>query len=190
LGGQPHGYIFRVEIVLMANPVNYQKPKMNFEEFTQKKILTHDQLHRTVNLWRFQSKKIVFTNGVFDILHRGHLHILNSARSFGDVLIVGVNTNASVHKIKPGRPINDEFSRADVLASLEVVDAVVLFNEETPLQLITEIRPDVLVKGGDYTAEEVVGKEVVESAGGKVEIVPLLKDYSTTALINKISGQS
>ena len=174
----------------MGHPVNYEKPKMNFEEFIQKKIFTHDQLHRAINLWRFQSKKIVFTNGVFDILHRGHLYILNTARSFGDILIVGLNTNASVHKIKPGRPINDEFSRADVLASLEVVDAVVLFNEETPLQLITEIKPDVLVKGGDYKAEDVVGKEVVESAGGRVEIVPLLKDFSTTGLINKLSGKS
>jgi len=162
---------------------------MNFDEVVQRKILTHDQLHHWLAWWRMQGKKIVFTNGVFDILHRGHIHILNSARSFGDILIVGLNTSASVRKIKPGRPINDEVSRAMLLASLEVVDAVVLFNEETPMQLISEIKPDVLVKGGDYKAEDVVGKDVVDANGGRVEIVPLLKDFSTTNILNKIDNE-
>ena len=166
-----------------------QKTKMNFDDVVQRKILTHDQLHRSLSLWRMQSKKIVFTNGVFDILHRGHIHILNSARSFGDILIVGLNTNASVRKIKPGRPINDEASRAVLLASLEVVDAVVLFNEETPQLLIQEIKPDVLVKGGDYKSEDVVGKEIVESVGGRVEIGPLLKDFSTTNILSKVTNE-
>ncbi|MFI5135767.1 MAG: D-glycero-beta-D-manno-heptose 1-phosphate adenylyltransferase [Chitinophagales bacterium] len=173
----------------MSDSSFLEKPKMNFDEVVQRKILTHDQLHRWLSWWRMQSRKIVFTNGVFDILHRGHIHILNSARSFGDIVIVGLNTNASVRKIKPGRPINDEASRAILLASLEVVDAVVLFNEETPLQLITEIKPDVLVKGGDYKAEDVVGKDVVDANGGRVEIVPLLKDFSTTNILNKLTNE-
>jgi D-beta-D-heptose 7-phosphate kinase/D-beta-D-heptose 1-phosphate adenosyltransferase len=102
---------------------------------------------------------------------------------------VGLNTNASVRKIKPGRPINDEASRAVLLASLEVVDAVILFNEETPQLLIQEIKPDVLVKGGDYKPEDVVGKEIVESVGGRVEIVPLMKDFSTTNILNMITTE-
>jgi len=174
----------------MSDPSFLQKTKMNFDEVIQRKILTHDQLHRWMALWRMQSKKIVFTNGVFDILHRGHIHILNNARSFGDILIIGLNTNASVRKIKPGRPINDEVSRAMLLASLEVVDAVILFNEETPQQLIQEIKPDVLVKGGDYKPEDVVGKDIVESGGGRVEIIPLLKDFSTTGILSKISAET
>src|SRR5690349_1592196 len=150
----------------MSVSVIHQKTKMNFDEVVQRKILTHEQLHRWLASCRMQTRKIAFTNGVFDILHPGHIHILNSSPSSADILIVGLNTNASVRKIRPGRPINDEGSRATLLASLEVVDAVVLFNEETPQLLIEEIKPYVRVKGGDYKAEDVVGKEIVESAGG------------------------
>src|SRR5258708_6800592 len=119
--------------------------QINFEVVAQKKIMTLQALQRMLAVWRLQEKKIVFTNGCFDLLHRGHLHLLNSARTFGGVLIVALNTDSSVRKIKTGRPIQDEQSRALMIASLEVVDAVILFEEETPLNLISEILPDVLV---------------------------------------------
>ena len=160
---------------------------MNFQEIIQAKIFNGDQLRKMIAIWRFKGKKIVFTNGCFDLLHHGHIHLLNSARSFGDILVVGLNTDASVRRIKPGRPIQDEQSRALVMASLEVVDGVILFDEETPLQLIQFILPDVLVKGGDYKPQDVVGKAVVEAAGGKVEIVPLLEGFSTTGIIKKMN---
>ena len=139
-----------------------------------------------LHVWRFQSKKIVFTNGVFDILHRGHIHSLSAARDFGDVLIVALNTDASVARLKPGRPLQDEKTRAIVMASLSLVDAVILFDEDTPLELIKFIQPDVLVKGGDYKPETVVGAEVVTATGGRVEIVQLLEGFSTTAIEQKI----
>ena len=163
---------------------------MNFQEIIQAKIFNGDQLRKMIAIWRFKGKKIVFTNGCFDLLHHGHIHLLNSARSFGDILVVGLNTDASVRRIKPGRPIQDEQSRALVMASLEVVDGVILFDEETPLQLIQFILPDVLVKGGDYKPQDVVGKAVVEAAGGKVEIVPLLEGFSTTGIIKKMKIKS
>jgi rfaE bifunctional protein nucleotidyltransferase chain/domain len=163
---------------------------MNFQEIIQAKIVNSDQLRRMIALWRFKGKKIVFTNGCFDLLHHGHVHLLNSARSFGNILIVGLNTDASVGKIKPGRPIQDEQSRALVMASLEVVDGVILFDEETPFQLIQSILPDVLVKGGDYTSQDVIGKDIVEAAGGKVEIIPLLEGFSTTRIIEKMKIKS
>ena len=159
--------------------------QVNFEEVAQKKIMELRSLKRLIAMWRMQGKKIVFTNGCFDLLHPGHLHLLNSARSFGNILIVGVNTDSSVRKLKPGRPIQDEQSRALILASLEVIDAVVLFEEETPLALISEILPDVLVKGGDYKIEDVVGKEVVEKNGGRIELVKLLEGFSTSEIIRR-----
>jgi rfaE bifunctional protein nucleotidyltransferase chain/domain len=143
-----------------------------------------------MHVWRLQSKKIVFTNGVFDILHRGHIHSLAAARDFGDILIVGLNTDASVSRLKPGRPIQDEQTRAIVLASLSLVDAVILFSDDTPLELIKAIQPDVLVKGGDYKPEMVVGADIVTSKGGRVEIVPLLEGFSTTAIEQKMKKSS
>jgi D-glycero-beta-D-manno-heptose 1-phosphate adenylyltransferase len=155
----------------------------------EKKIVDVTTLIRMIHVWRLQSKKIVFTNGVFDILHRGHIHLLADARDFGDVLIVGLNSDNSVSRLKPGRPLQDEHTRAIVMASLTIVDAVVLFNEDTPFELIKAIQPDVLVKGGDYKPETVVGADIVKASGGKVEIAPLLEGFSTTAIEQKIKGK-
>jgi rfaE bifunctional protein nucleotidyltransferase chain/domain len=152
-------------------------------------ILTKDQLVDQSKKWKETGKKVVFTNGCFDILHRGHLQILTTSASFGDVLVVGINTDASVKRLKgPLRPVNDEAFRSIMLASLRYVDAVVLFDEPTPLSLIEDIMPDVLVKGGDYTVNQIVGAEEVLQNGGKVEIVPIVKGYSTTKLIESIQN--
>lgn len=138
---------------------------------------------------RLKSKTIAFTNGVFDILHEGHIAVLAEAASFADVLIVGVNSDASVKKIKgEGRPVNGEASRALIIASLIMVDAVVIFNEETPIEIIKIIQPDVLIKGGDYSLETIVGAKEVLDSGGRVEIISLREGFSTTNIINRIGG--
>jgi rfaE bifunctional protein nucleotidyltransferase chain/domain len=132
---------------------------------------------------------VVFTNGVFDLLHRGHVDVLTAARTRGSALVVGLNSDASVRRLKgPDRPVRCERDRAYVVAALEAVDAVVLFDEDTPLQLILALRPDVLVKGGDYTSETIVGRREVESWGGSVVIVPLTPGHSTTSLIERLRG--
>jgi D-beta-D-heptose 7-phosphate kinase/D-beta-D-heptose 1-phosphate adenosyltransferase len=133
---------------------------------------------------------VVFTNGCFDLLHRGHVSYLNAARELGDVLVVGVNTDSSVRRLAKGagRPLVQEKDRAYVLASLACVDAVTLFDEDTPLALVSALLPDVLVKGGDYAAGDVVGRREVEAAGGRVELIPFVEGYSTTALIQRIRG--
>lgn len=134
--------------------------------------------------------KVVFTNGVFDLLHPGHVDVLTAARARGDALIVGVNTDASVARLKgPGRPVRNEAERAYVLAALEAVDLVVLFEEDTPLELVRALRPDVIVKGGDYTVDSIVGASEVESWGGEVVVVPLTPGQSTTSIIEKLSGK-
>ena len=131
--------------------------------------------------------RVVFTNGVFDLLHSGHIDVLAQARSQGDALVVGLNSDSSVRRLKgPDRPIQSEGERAYVLAALQDVDAVVPFSEDTPLELIQRLRPDVLVKGGDYQPNTVVGREQVESWGGRVVIVPLRPGHSTTAIIEKL----
>ena len=133
-----------------------------------------------------KTHRIVFTNGCFDILHRGHIHYLSKARELGDLLVVGLNSDSSVKRLKgKGRPVNDQSARAEVLGALVMVDYIILFEEDTPLQLIRSIRPDVLVKGGDYKTEEIVGQGEVISWGGSVVTVPLLEGYSTTAILNK-----
>jgi rfaE bifunctional protein nucleotidyltransferase chain/domain len=133
------------------------------------------------------NKKLVFTNGCFDLLHLGHLKLLEASKEFGDYLIVGLNSNESVKSIKGlERPINDQYFRAYILAMLEIVDMVVIFNEETPLKLIKEIRPNVIVKGGDYIKEEVVGYDYVKSYGGEIIIIPVLEGFSSTSIIKKI----
>jgi D-beta-D-heptose 7-phosphate kinase/D-beta-D-heptose 1-phosphate adenosyltransferase len=130
---------------------------------------------------------VVFTNGVFDLIHPGHVDVLEAARSQGDALIVGVNSDASVRRLKgESRPVRSENDRAYVLAAMEAVDAVVLFTEDTPIELIRALRPDVLVKGGDYTPETVVGRSEVESRGGRVVIVPLTAGHSTTSIIERL----
>lgn len=131
--------------------------------------------------------RVVFTNGVFDIIHPGHVDVLNAARAEGDALIVGVNSDDSVRRLKgEGRPIREEHDRAYVVAALEAVDAVVLFGDDTPLELILTLRPDVLVKGGDYTPDTVVGRDEVEGWGGRVVIVPLTRGHSTTSIIERL----
>ena len=137
--------------------------------------------------WRQRSGRVVFTNGVFDLLHPGHVDILSAARALGDALVVGVNTDDSVRRLKgPGRPVRNENDRAHVLAALEAVDAVVLFDEDTPLELIRALWPDVLVKGGDYTVDTVVGAQDVMQRGGDVVIIPLTPGHSTTGTVERM----
>ncbi len=156
--------------------------------FIPEKIMTQDELSTAVRRWKFLGKKIAFTNGCFDIVHAGHIHSLMQAASFADVLIVGVNSDASTKRLKgENRPINKEEDRTLILASLAVTDAVVLFDEDTPLNLITSILPDVLVKGGDYSIDTIVGAKEVIANGGAVEIIPLVPGLSTTNLANRIS---
>ena len=134
--------------------------------------------------------KVVFTNGVFDLLHPGHVDVLTAARSRGDALIVGVNSDESVTRLKgPGRPVRNQAERAYVLAALEAVDLVVLFEQDTPLELVRALRPNVIVKGGDYTVDSIVGASEVEGWGGEVVVVPLTPGQSTTSIIEKLSGQ-
>jgi D-beta-D-heptose 7-phosphate kinase/D-beta-D-heptose 1-phosphate adenosyltransferase len=131
--------------------------------------------------------KVVFTNGEFDLLHSGHIDLLTSARLHGDALVVGINTDESVKRLKgPARPVRGESDRAFVLAALEAVDLVVAFDEDTPLELVKALRPDVIVKGGDYTADKIVGAAEVQSWGGSVVVVPLTPGHSTTSTIEKI----
>jgi D-beta-D-heptose 7-phosphate kinase/D-beta-D-heptose 1-phosphate adenosyltransferase len=135
--------------------------------------------------WKMPGKKIVFTNGVFDILHQGHIYSLSQAAKEADYLLVGINSDASVKRLKgESRPVNNQESRALMLASLLVTDAIVIFDEDTPLELIKAIMPDVLVKGGDYTIEQIVGAKEVIAGGGRVVIAPILEGFSTTAIIN------
>jgi D-beta-D-heptose 7-phosphate kinase/D-beta-D-heptose 1-phosphate adenosyltransferase len=160
---------------------------MRKPDIIQQKIYTPDVLKRTVLQWRFLGKTIVFTNGCFDILHRGHIHSLSQAAGEADILVVGINSDASTRGLKgAGRPINDQDSRALVLASLLMVDAVIIFDEPTPINLITTILPDVLVKGGDYTIDTIVGAKEVIANGGRVVINPIVEGFSTTGIIQKM----
>lgn len=153
----------------------------------EKKIFELPALIHTIAQERMLGRSIAFTNGCFDILHRGHIASLSAAASEADLLIVGVNSDASTARLKgPGRPVNDQRSRALVLASLIIVDAVVVFEEDTPLELIKAIMPDVMVKGGDYTADKIVGAGEVIANGGRVVINPIVKGFSTTGIIEKI----
>ena len=154
------------------------------------KIYDLPSLLKQVFIWKMQSKKIVFTNGVFDILHKGHIASLTEAASYGEILIVGVNSDSSVRKLKgPTRPVNDENARALLLASMIQTDAVILFEEDTPQDLIIMIMPDFLVKGGDYTIEQIAGaKEVIEN-GGEVKIAKIIEGISTTNIIKKMRGE-
>jgi D-glycero-beta-D-manno-heptose 1-phosphate adenylyltransferase len=155
--------------------------------YIQHKIYSLHTLQQELLRQRLKSKTIVFTNGCFDILHAGHIQSLAQAAEFGQFLIVAVNSDASVKKLKgPTHPVNDEQSRALLLASLTMVDAVIVFEEDTPQQLIAGLLPDVLVKGGDYTVEQIAGAKEVLANGGRVEIVPLLPGFSTTGIIEKM----
>ena len=153
------------------------------------KIFNDHGLQQQLKRWRLQNKKIVFTNGVFDILHEGHIASLSDAALFGDVLIIGLNADESVKRLKgENRPVNNEASRALLLASLVMTDAIILFTEDTPLNLISSILPDVLVKGGDYTVEQIAGAKEVLANGGEVKIVPLVEGFSTTGIIEKMKN--
>jgi len=152
-----------------------------------KKIQDRKSLVKLAAEWKKLGKKIVFTNGCFDILHRGHLQILADSAAAGDILVVGLNTDDSVRKLKgEHRPVNEESFRVQMMASIQIVDAVTLFDEDTPLELIRVLEPDVIVKGGDYTIDQIVGSEDVIKRGGEVKIVPIVKGYSTSALIEAI----
>lgn len=161
---------------------------MNYFENIKSKILDGKNLENWLEECRRSGKKIVFSNGCFDILHRGHVEYLSKAAAKGDALIIGLNTDASVRRLKgPSRPVNDENSRAFVLAALEFVSAVTLFDEDTPYQLINKVQPDVLVKGSDYKPEDIVGYDIVMAKGGRVETIDLVEGFSTTKTIEKLS---
>ncbi len=163
---------------------------MEYHKVLEDKIISGSLLSQRVSLQKMFGKKVVFTNGCFDILHQGHLDYLCKARDLGDFLVVGLNTDASVKRLNksPERPINTEKSRAQILASLLFVDAVVLFDEDTPYELIKIVQPDVLVKGADYKPDEIVGADVVKARGGEVVTIELTQGFSTTALIQKIKS--
>jgi len=155
------------------------------------KVLISAQLVPILDRARTQKKRIVFTNGCFDLLHVGHTRYLQAAKALGDLLVVGVNSDASVRSLSksPDRPIVDEAQRAEVLAALGCVDYVVIFTEPDPLNLITALQPDVLVKGGDWAVERIIGRDVVERRGGTVRTIPLVPGMSTTTLIQRIRSQ-
>ncbi len=152
---------------------------------------TFESFFETLKGWKTQNRKLVFTNGCFDLIHRGHIDSLSQCAAFGDKLIVGLNSDDSVRRLKGSeRPLIDQESRATVLAALQMVDAVIYFDEDTPYNLIEKIRPDVLVKGEEYAIEEIAGHDVVLAHGGKVERLALTEGYSTSALIEKIKKLS
>lgn len=153
------------------------------------KITDISSLKRKLAAWRFQDKKIVFTNGVFDLLHTGHITYLTKAAELGEKLIIGLNADVSVKRLKGSdRPVNNENSRALLLAALFFVDAIVLFDDDTPLDLITQLMPDILVKGADYTIDNIVGAKEVIANGGEVKTIDFVDGFSSTSIIQKIKG--
>ena len=162
---------------------------MNIQKIEDKIHLDWVRLPDLIAQWRAAGERIVFTNGCFDLLHYGHLHYLSDARDLADRLVVGLNSAASVRRLKgPTRPINDELTRTHLLAALEVVDAVVVFEQDTPLELIQPIQPDILVKGGDWQPAQIVGSDLVLAQGGQVLSLPFVTGYSTTNIEQKIKN--
>jgi D-beta-D-heptose 7-phosphate kinase/D-beta-D-heptose 1-phosphate adenosyltransferase len=154
------------------------------------RVLSRDAAKALIAERRTQGQRIVFTNGVFDLLHPGHVKYLEVARSFGDLLIVGLNGDASVRRNKgPERPITPEAERAEILAALNAVDAVVIFDEDTPAEIVDALQPDVLVKGADWAADKIIGRETVEARNGRVVRVPIEQGHSTTAIVERIRGE-
>ncbi len=160
------------------------------EPSTAAKIMDWEEARRTVRQVQTEGRKVVFTNGCFDLLHVGHIRYLQAAKALGDFLVLGLNDDASVRRLGkgPGRPLTPQAERAEILAALACVDAVVIFNQDTPLELILTLRPDILVKGGDYTPENIVGRPEVLSWGGEVHVIPFVPGKSTSSLINRIRG--
>ena len=153
------------------------------------KVFSRASLQRQVGRWRAARKRIVFTNGCFDLLHPGHLSLLSYAKSLGDVLVLAINSDAAIRRLKgSSRPVVSESDRAAMLSALSCVDAVTVFDEITPLEIIREVQPDTLVKGQDYRLDEIIGRDVVEAAGGRVVLAPLLANYSTTSLLARARG--
>ena len=160
-------------------------------ENIKSKIYTTGQIKAVLNIWRLLGKRVVFTNGCFDLLHLGHIDYLSKAADMGDKLVIGLNSDASASELKgPGRPITDQLSRSVMLASFSFVDAVVIFDEPTPLNLIELVRPDILVKGADYSIEQIVGADLVQQYGGEVKTIEYLSGYSTTLIEKKIRSSS
>jgi rfaE bifunctional protein nucleotidyltransferase chain/domain len=159
---------------------------MNNYELLISKRLDGQQLGAALELWEEEGKTLVFTNGCFDIIHRGHVEYLAKASDLGDILFIGLNSDASVRRIKgPGRPVQDETARARVLGAMFFVDAVCLFDEDTPYELIKKVKPGILVKGKDYEEHEIAGHDIVKSAGGKIVTIDLTEGYSTSKIIGK-----
>jgi rfaE bifunctional protein nucleotidyltransferase chain/domain len=161
---------------------------VNYLSTVERKVVrTEGELANVIALWRFKGERIVFTNGCFDLLHRGHVEYLAQAAGLGSKLIVGLNTDASVRRLKgDSRPVNNEHDRALLLASLLFVDTVTFFNSDTPLDLIHFIQPDVLVKGGDYQPKDIAGYDIVKARGGEVVTIDFIDGYSTTSLLNRL----
>ena len=161
---------------------------MSFHNQLKEKLVPQDQALKELKAWREKNKKIVFTNGCFDIIHPGHIDYLSQARDLGDILVLGLNTDQSVRRLNKGsnRPINDQGTRAYVLAGLASVDLIVFFDEETPYNLIKLLQPNVLVKGEDYEVEKIIGFDILKENGGEVITIPFLDGYSTSSLIKKI----
>ena len=158
---------------------------LTYEQIIQKAI-TLDEATKLFDPAFRSDNKIVFSNGCFDVLHRGHIYLLSRARELGDLLIVGLNSDASVTKLKgPDRPVNNQESRAEVLGALAFVDYIIVFEEDTPMDMIITLKPDILIKGGDYKLEDIVGHQEVISSGGSVEIIPMLKGYSSSSIIDR-----
>lgn len=160
---------------------------MSYLKNLDSKIYNIDKLIAEVEKWKQAGEDVVFTNGCFDILHKGHIEVLARSADLGNKLIIGLNSDESIQKIKgEDRPIIDEQSRAILLAALKFVDAVILFSEETPLNLISTLKPDILAKGGDYRIETIIGYEIVQQNGGKVKVIPFVDGFSSTTIIEKI----
>ncbi len=167
------------------NSESQNMPPMDYNEFIKSKILSADELRKKLSVT--PEKKVAFTNGCFDLVHQGHIDYLSKARNMADILVVGLNTDASVHRLKGSkRPITDEYSRALMLASFVFVDFVVLFGEDTPYNLIKTLQPDILIKGSDYKPEDIVGYDIVKAKGGEVRTLDFLPGFSTSAIEKKI----
>jgi len=160
----------------------------SLEKINSKIISDWELLPKMLKVWEFKKQKIVFTNGCFDIIHRGHIELLSKASDLGDKLIVGLNSDSSVQRLKgAGRPVQDENTRAMIMAGFAFVDLVILFPQDTPLELISIVKPNILVKGGDYKAEEIVGYDIVTNNKGQVIIINFVEGYSTTSIVNKMN---